>query len=674
MKIGLKGKMLFVIILLLMISFSAVAIVGYSEMHKNITMLAETQLSTKADYMTEKTNGYFAERETIIKDEARYLSLVLKDSTREYLKGHLLSVYPELSAEYKIVDIYFGYPDGSVDCGTGWVPDDPSWKSYERPWYKKAAESAGDIVYTDIYVDADTKEPVITISMALTNSAGKTAGVLALDIGLEQLSELFSSEKVGETGYSFIMDKDGRFIIHPTLEYNVNLAEADTIFNISGGSLKDAGMRLLSSDNEVVRGVFNGVNKVYLSKHLKEMDLYLVSSLTVGDFTKELRRLVTVTAGIIGISIVFFVVFIVLFINNITKVISEIRKGMGQLANGNLNYKIPAFKRNDELGELSGSVEAMRNQMHEIIKSIKDETESVNNAINISNRSIKELSDNIGFASASVEELSAGMEETAASTEQMNLTSLEIESAVESIAEKAQKGAMSANEISKRASALKENSLALQDEADKARFTIKANMDKALEKVQLVEKINTLSKAILEIASHTNLLAFNAAIESARAGEAGRGFAVVAGEIRRLAEDSKRTVGEIQTTVKEVHEAVQNLVETSKYTLSYIDTKVVEGYKEFVAVGENYDKDALYVNNLVIDLSATSQELLASIRTVGEAIAEIAKANNSGAEETNMISQKIAGIMERAGEISSQVDQLKLSVDKLNNMVSRFKV
>lgn len=264
MKIGLKGKMLFVIILLLLISFAAVAIVGYSEIHKNITMLAETQLSTKADYMTEKTIRFFAERETIIKDEARYLSLVLKDSSREYLKDHLSSVYPELSAEYKIVDIYFGYPDGSVDSGTGLVPDDPSWKSFERPWYTKAAESAGEIVYTDIYIDEDTKKPVITLSMALTNSAGQTAGVLALDIGLEQLSELFSLEKVGETGYSFIMDKDGRFIIHPTLEYNENLAEADTIFNISGGSLKDAGMRLLSSDNEVVRGVFNGVKKVYL--------------------------------------------------------------------------------------------------------------------------------------------------------------------------------------------------------------------------------------------------------------------------------------------------------------------------------------------------------------------------------------------------------------------------
>jgi len=354
--------------------------------------------------------------------------------------------------------------------------------------------------------------------------------------------------------------------------------------------------------------------------------------------------------------------------------VSEITKGMGQLADGNLDYKIPVFNRNDELGALSGSVEVMRSQMQEIIKSIKDETESVNRAINISNNNIKELSDNLINASESVEELSAGMEETASSTEEINATSLEIESAIETIAEKAQEGAMSANEISKKASSLKENSLALQEEADKARLTIRSNMDTALEKIQLVDKISALTEAILQIAAQTNLLALNAAIESARAGEAGKGFTVVADQIRKLAEDSKRTVSEIQTTVAEVYEAVQNLVDISKYTLTYIDTKVVESYKESVAVGENYDKDAVYINDLVIDLSATSQELLASVRTVGEAMSEIAKANNSGAEETNMIAQRISEIKKRAGEINSQMNQVKQSVDHLNNMVSRFKV
>ncbi|HHY63654.1 MAG TPA: hypothetical protein GX501_01270 [Clostridiaceae bacterium] len=152
MKIGLKGKMLLVIILLLVTSFGTVAIVGYSEMNRNILKLAETQLKTKAEYMVAKTGRYFSERETLLKDEARHLQQAVNEGSRQYLKSYLESVYPDLSEKYKIVDIYIGYPDGSADCGTGWVPDDPAWKSYERPWYVKAAESKGNIVYTGIEI------------------------------------------------------------------------------------------------------------------------------------------------------------------------------------------------------------------------------------------------------------------------------------------------------------------------------------------------------------------------------------------------------------------------------------------------------------------------------------------------------------------------------------------
>lgn len=674
MKLGLKGKILLFIISLLVISFGAVAIVGYTQIYDKLTNVAESELHLETEYMLEKTENFFSQRQIILENEARLASSIMSRSvSKGDLRDYLVSSYNQISEQYGIIDIYVGHGDGSIESGAQWVPDDPTWKANEQTWYTKAIESRGETIYTDIYTDSVTKKPAVTLARSIDTGSGKEA-VIAMDIGLAQLSELFSSEIIGESGYSFIMDKDGRFVIHPTLQYNDNLSEADTIFNISGGSLSEVGNKLLTDISEIISGVFDGVKKVYHSEHIEELDLYLVSSLTIKDFTKSLNSLVSITAAIMGISIVFFIIVIILFIGRITKVISDITEGMRQLADGNLNHKISILKRKDELGTLTNSMEVMRNNMYEVISSIKNETDSVNQAIKVSNENILTLSNDLSVAFQSIEQLSAGMEETAASTQEINATSTEIEHAVETVAGKAQEGAISANDISSRAFTLKENSLTLQEEADKTRTTIKNNMDLALEKVKLVDRISSLSEAILQIAGQTNLLSLNAAIESARAGEAGRGFTVVAEQIRKLADDSKSTVNEIQNTVVDVHEAVQNLIDISKYTLTYIDTSVMDSYKESVVVGENYDKDAVYVNDLVMDLSATSEELLASIRTVVNAITEIAKANNEGALEINNVAQIISDIKEKSSEVNSQVSYVKQSSDKLKTLVSRFQL
>lgn len=674
MRLGLKGRILLFIISLLVISFAAVAIVGYTQIYDTLTNMAESELHIETEYMIEKTKNFFSKRQIILENEERLATSILSKSISEgELLNHLVSSYDQISEQYGIIDIYVGHADGSIDSGTKWVPDDPTWKANERPWFTKAIESMGETIYTDIYTDSDTKKPVVTLARSINAGSGKEA-VIAMDIGLAQLSELYSSEKIGESGYSFIMDKDGRFVIHPTFLYNENLSEADTIFNISSGSLSEVGKELITETSKLISGNFDGVKKVYHSEHIEELDFYLVSSITIEDFTKDLKILVSITATIMAISVIFFIVVIIMFIGRITKVISNITKGMQQLADGNLNYKIPILKREDELGELSKSMEIMRNNMYDIISSIKNETDSVNKAIIVSNDNIQMLSNDLSVAFESIEQLSAGMEETAASTQEINATSTEIEHAVETVAGKAQEGAISANDISNRAFTLKENSLALQEEADITQTTIKNSMDLALEKVKLVDRISSLSEAILQIAGQTNLLSLNAAIESARAGEAGRGFTVVAEQIRKLADDSKNTVNQIQNTVVDVHAAVQSLIDISKYTLTYIDTTVMDSYKESVVVGENYDKDAVYVNGLVMDLSATSEELLASIRTVGNAITEIAKANSEGALEINNVAHIISEIKEKSNEINSQVSYVKQSSDKLKTIVSKFQV
>ncbi len=683
MRIGLRGKLIFAIVSLLIIAFTAVAVSGYLELKSFADNQAETQIKTKTDYMHEKINSFFMARQMLLTEELKNLKNVLGtagfgtaefEEARNDVRKRLLSEYDNLKNEYGIIDIYVGYQDGSIDCGSGWAPDDPAWKANERSWYTIAAADKDKLVYTDVYIDAHTKKPVVTISQLLVTGSGDDYAVVGLDIGLAQLVDLFSQEKIGKSGYPFLIDQTGRFVIHPQYAFNEDAAKADTIFNISGGSLKEVGEKILSLSSAIIQGKLAGNDKIYYSEAVNGTGFYLVSTLLKSDFSSDLNRLTLTIAIILTVSILFFIIFITIFIRRITMIINSIADGMKQMAEGNLDFKMKDIVRNDELGVLADSMGSMRRSLKDIILAIKSEAGNVNKALAISSDSICELTANLEETSAAVEKISAGMEETASSTEEINATSLEIENAVEVIAVKAQEGAIKANDISRTAMNMRDNSVTLQREADETRSGIKKTMDDALDKIKDVEQIKILSASILQISSQTNLLALNAAIESARAGEAGKGFSVVAEEIRKLAEDSKNTVSQIQATVGGVVEAVSNLADNSKHTLEYIETKVVDSYRESVSVGENYNNDASYINDLVNDLSATSEQLLASIKSVSEVISQISEASIEGAEGTSDISDRIRKIKYRADDVKVQSEQVKQSVDHLEATVSKFKV
>lgn len=681
MKIGLRGKMLFFIISLLIISFTIVGLVSYEESKKIITKQLNEQLITKTDYMQQKILNFFSQRQTVLENETQYTSETLKQAKDD--KNELITAKNNIAAylvlqgnlvkdKYGILDVYVGYPDGKIETASKWIPEDPNWNCTERSWYKAAVEASGKQVYTDVYIDEDSKQSVVTLSQVIKKDDGSNYAVVALDIQLSQLSSLFSEEKIGENGYPFLLNKDGRFLIHPKYEFNEDISKASTIYNIGNGSLKNIGEKLMTKTSQSLKGNLDGVDRIYYGENVQNTDFYVVSTLTEEDSTKDLSSLLIIIAAILIGSIIFFSGLVFIFVGRINKVIQQVVESMKQMSKGNLNYTLIKINRKDELGILAKSIDNMQVSLRDIINKIIIETDNVNKALQVSNNSILELNENIEEVSNTVEELSSGVEETASSTEELNAMSLDIESAIELIADKSKEGSVSADEISRKALELKDSSVKHHDEANEMRVNIKNSMDGALDKIKEVEKIKFLADTILQISSQTNLLALNAAIESARAGEAGKGFSVVADEIRKLAEDSENTVNEIHSTIQFVFEAVNNLANISKKTLYYIETKVVDSYRESVTVGENYDNDAIYVNNLVSDLSATSEELLAAIKSIAESIEDISKANSQGAKDTSDIAHKVLRIKQRADEVRMETNNVKQSTENLKELVSKF--
>ena len=374
--------------------------------------------------------------------------------------------------------------------------------------------------------------------------------------------------------------------------------------------------------------------------------------------------------------LIITIIFSVILIRTITKPLYVLTNHLKIIATGDFSSLIPQkyFKSKDELGDITRATDRMQQSVKEIVHAIILETDNIGTAITASNDNFAELTANLEEVSATVEQLSAQIEETASSTEEIDAASTEIQSALKNITDKAQEGATSANEISIKANKLKNNAQTSQTNAHEVRSHIDKSMVEAIGKSKEVEKIQTLSNAILQISSQTNLLALNAAIESARAGESGRGFSVVAEEIRKLAESSEVTVKEMHDTIKIVFEAVNSLVDTSKQSLEFIDSQVVKGYSELVQTGQNYDNDSIYIKNLVTDLSTTSEELFASIKTVSEAMNDIANASNEGAAGATDITDRISKITIQANDVKAESDSIKQSSDKLKDHVSKFKV
>jgi len=196
----------------------------------------------------------------------------------------------------------------------------------------------------------------------------------------------------------------------------------------------------------------------------------------------------------------------------------------------------------------------------------------------------------------------------------------------------------------------------------------------AINQAKAVEQINELSNAILGITSQTNLLALNAAIEAARAGEAGKGFAVVADEIRKLAEGSKTSVSRIQEVTKEVLAVVNALSSSSVEITDFIEKKVLNDYEDLVQLSERYNELTKVINNIVMEFSSTSEELLASMQNMVQAITQITASANEEAMGAANIAQKTEEIVHMAENVVNLASKSNEISESLIRLVKQFKI
>ena len=335
----------------------------------------------------------------------------------------------------------------------------------------------------------------------------------------------------------------------------------------------------------------------------------------------QLSLTMSATAIIIGILLSFF------FTRIISKPILEMVRSANSFAEGDFSVPVKV-KTKDEIGMLALALNKMQKNFIEVIQKLNQSSGQLTDAA-------RRLSEQARHTSSGATETAAGMNEMAISADKMTTNINDVSNRAMLASEHAGKGAQGIGLINEQMGEI--SAMSLQAGADVESLGVSINKI-----VQFVEVINN-------IAEQTNLLALNAAIEAARAGESGKGFAVVAEEIRKLAEQSAQSAGEVRSLIDEIEGQSKLAVRAMREG----GEKVKQGSNIVLGVGENFAQ----IINAVQELSGQVQKITASAQHVFAAVQ-----NTAGtAEEQTAAMEEVHNASDKLNNLSQDLNQLVLN-------------
>ncbi|WP_195954635.1 methyl-accepting chemotaxis protein [Clostridium tertium] len=378
---------------------------------------------------------------------------------------------------------------------------------------------------------------------------------------------------------------------------------------------------------------------------------------------------------LISTAITFCIIIFMAYIlsKNIIDPLNKIKNLAYRLSS--YDFSIPiSITRKDEFGQTAIALNSAQENVNDLIKMIMENSEDISASSEELSATVEELLSKVEIIDEAVNNIAAGMEESSAASEEISASVQEVDASINVLSATAMDGSNNANKSKSRASEVKNNSEKAIEETIKIYDEKQNKMKKAIEDGKIVETIKVMADTIGSIAEQTNLLALNAAIEAARAGEQGKGFAVVADEVRKLAEESKESAFTIQETIKNVQAAFKSSNETGNEILEFINKDVNAQFQAYKETGNQYYNDSDLVSKMSDEIAAMSEEITATIGQVSEAVQNMAVSSQKSSEDSVIIKESMDETTRAIEQVAQTAQSQAELAQNLNEMILKFKI